>query len=114
MPGEPLACNVAGQGAPGHVAWLKLMTFGREHVLTLESQTGPGAGWIYAVVGIHLDHAANSSLTGERAGRQEPSQKPQPLPDRADEPDQAKYITFRIMYIVQGITSLRHSLHVVG
>lgn len=63
----PFACNAAGRGAPGHVAWLKLMTFGRGHVPTLKYETCPGAGWIYAVVGIHLDHAANSSLAGERA-----------------------------------------------
>ena len=43
------------------------MTFGRGHVPTLEYETGPGAGWIYVVVEIHLDHAANSSLAEERA-----------------------------------------------
>lgn len=40
----PFACDVAGQGPPSHVAWLQLMTFGREHVPTLESETGRRAG----------------------------------------------------------------------
>ncbi len=89
------------------------MTLRGEHVPSLESETGPRAGQFDAIMGIDLAHAAISSLSGEPTGRQEPSQRRshcQAEPTNRITPD----TSFRIMYIVQGITSLRHSLHIAG
>ena len=44
------------------------------HVPNLESETGPRAGQVDAIMGVDLAHAAISSLSGEPTGRQEPSQ----------------------------------------
>lgn len=89
------------------------MTLRGEHMPSLESETGPRTGQGDAIVGIDLAHAAISSLSGEPAGRQEPSQNRshcQAEPTNRIRPD----TLFRIMYIVQGMASLRHSMHVVG
>lgn len=96
---SPFPRNVAGQGPPGHVARFKLVTLRGEHVPTLEAETGPRAGQVNSVVRIHLDHAASSSLSGEPAGRQEPSQSRshcQAEPTNRIRPDMA----LRIMYIM--------------
>ena len=76
------------------------MTLRGEHVSTLESKTGPGAGQVDAIcMGIDLAHTSISSLSGDPTGRQEPSQSwshCQAEPTNRIRPDTA----FRIMYIM--------------
>lgn len=68
------------------------MAFGGEHMASLKAETGPLAGQVDAFVGIHLDHAAISSLLGVREGKQDLIQS-QTHANRRITP-------FRIMYIM--------------
>lgn len=75
------------------------MTFGGEHVPSLEPETDPRAGQVDTIMGIDLAHAAISSLSGEPTGRQEPSQSRSHC---QEEPTNRIKLdtTFRIMYIM--------------
>lgn len=100
---SPFPRNVAGQGPPGHIAGFQLVTFGGEHVSSLEAETGPRAGRSVRSCG-SIDHAASSSLSGDPAGRQEPSQSfshchaepTKPTADRYSISHNVYYVTSKI------------------
>ena len=95
----PFAGNVAGQGAPGHAAWLKLMTFGRGHVPTLNTKPAQEPVDLCGC-GDPSRSCCKLILSGGTSSRQEPPES-QPLPDQADEPDHTKYIISHNVYYVQ-------------